>query len=142
MVDDIFILEKPEYIVKELRSVFSADIEEQDLVEALAGGKNLQSVKEKFSSYFAAEAKTLKRHAEIYEASQHLILQVIDNNWSSHLELMDMLKEEANLFSYASEDPLLDFIAESRKLFAEMGRNIQRQFISSVFKQVEKFRDR
>jgi preprotein translocase subunit SecA len=46
---------------------------------------------------------------------------------------MDILKEEAGLFSYASEDPLIDYILESRKLFEHMGTEIQKQFLRTVF---------
>lgn len=77
--------------------------------------------------------KSAKKDKDLYEASQSLVLQIIDNNWSEHLELMDVLKEEAGLFSYATQDPLVDFILESRKLFEHMGENIQMQFLQTVY---------
>jgi len=49
------------------------------------------------------------------------------------LELMDVLKEEANLFTYASPDPLIDFINEGRTLYIETCKNIERQFLNYLF---------
>jgi preprotein translocase subunit SecA len=60
-------------------------------------------------------------------------LEIIDNNWSSQLDLMDVLKEEAGLFSYASEDPLNDYVLESRKLFESLKSDIKRQFLTAIF---------
>ncbi len=92
----------------------------------LAAGEKLQKVLwKKFIS--------LKQQPEIFKAAQNLILQVIDNQWSNHLELMDVLKEEANLFSYASQDPLIDYILESKKLFEQATLEIKRQFFAAVF---------
>lgn len=71
--------------------------------------------------------------SEVYKASQALVLEIIDNNWSRHLELMEILKEESGLFSYASQDPLIDYILESKKLFEHMGESIQEQFLQTVF---------
>ena len=78
-------------------------------------------------------ALKIKKDAEAYKASQSLILQIIDNQWSAQLELMDVLKEEANLFSYASPDPLIDYIAESKKLFQHALLEIKRQFLAAIF---------
>ncbi len=75
----------------------------------------------------------LSRDAEVYQAAQNLILEIIDNQWSSHLELMEILKEEAGLFGYASEDPLIDYILEARKLFSHMLYETKKQFFSYVF---------
>ena len=50
---------------------------------------------------------------------------------------MDVLKEEAGLFSYASEDPLIDYILEGRKLFEAMKMDIKRQFLTSIFLHLE-----
>jgi preprotein translocase subunit SecA len=75
---------------------------------------------------------------EVYKASQALVLEIIDNNWSRHLELMEILKEESGLFSYASQDPLIDYILESKKLFEQMGEGIQTEFLQTIFCRISK----
>ena len=78
-------------------------------------------------------ALKIKKQPEVFQAGQSLILQIIDNQWSGQLELMDVLKEEANLFSYASPDPLIDYILESRRLFEQMQSEVKRQFLMAIF---------
>jgi preprotein translocase subunit SecA len=91
------------------------------------------ALKEKLKGYLERIFLKIKTKPEIYSASQNLILEIIDNAWSGHLELMDILKEEAGLFSYASEDPLVDFVLESQNLFMEMEKSIKKQFFTSIF---------
>ena len=88
---------------------------------------------EKLYEFLFKSLEKLKSEPQVYQASQNLILQIIDTQWSRHLEIMDILKEEANLFSYASEDPLLDYIKESRKVFEDTQLEIKKQFLSALF---------
>jgi len=99
------------------------------------GGLNRQA--EKLADALEALALKIQTEPEVYAASQNLILEIIDNHWSGQLDLMDVLKEEAGLFSYASEDPLIDYILEARKLFEELKSDVKRQFLSAIFLHLE-----
>lgn len=140
VVNEIFVLKDLDLIAQALRSLFFVSINKDELKEILINdGKNVKEdklleVREKFFSYFNDRASRMKKNLEVWQACQSLILEVIDNAWGNHLELMDILKEEAGLFSYASEDPLIDFIQESRALFADLGKNIQKEFVKSIFR--------
>ncbi len=90
-------------------------------------------VVEKTINYLQKQATGIKKQKEIYEASQNLILEIIDSKWSKHLDLMDVLKQEAGLFSYATEDPLIDYVLESRRLFEHLEQEIREQLAKSVF---------
>lgn len=92
---------------------------------------------QKLSSYLENLVLKIKDEPEVYAASQNLILQIIDNNWSNQLELMDVLKEGANLFSYASPDPLIDYIKQGNELFKHMQQNIKKQFLTALFTHLE-----
>ncbi len=94
---------------------------------------NLQQAVEKSATYLVSLAEKLKKDPEVYAASQNLILQIIDTNWSVHLEIMEILKEEASLLSYASEDPLIDYILEAKTLFENLQLEIKKQFLSAIF---------
>lgn len=140
LVSSAFLLAEPKLVAENLRDVFSVEVNPHELEEYFSNkqDKNKLSEKahvavEKFSTYLQTRAGLLRENAETWEASQQLVLQIIDNHWSDHLELMEVLKEEAGLLSYASEDPLIEFILESRNLFDEMGKGIQKQFIKSLF---------
>ena len=96
-------------------------------------GEGLTETEIKLGDYLEKIALKIKKQPEVFQAGQSLILQIIDNQWSGQLELMDVLKEEANLFSYASPDPLIDYILESRRLFEQMQSEVKRQFLMAIF---------
>jgi preprotein translocase subunit SecA len=140
LVSFAFLLAEPKLVAENLRDVFSVEVNPHELEEYFSNKQDKNKLSEKanvavdkFSTYLQTRAGLLKENPETWEASQQLILQIIDNHWSDHLELMDVLKEEAGLLSYASEDPLIEFILESKNLFEEMGKGIQKQFIKSLF---------
>jgi preprotein translocase subunit SecA len=99
--------------------------------------RGLNEAAEKFIGVLETLALKIQNEPEVYGASQNLILEIIDNHWSGQLDLMDVLKEEAGLFSYASEDPLIEYILEGRKLFEAMKSDIKRQFLASIFLHLE-----
>jgi preprotein translocase subunit SecA len=115
-------------MVDDFRAVFNIEIDPAELAAALP-----EKVKEKFSRYLVAAVLGLKKQPEVYEAAQHLVLNLIDANWSSHLELMDILKEESGLFSYANEDPLIDFITQGGQLYQKMNQTFRQQFLKALF---------
>ncbi len=138
VLEEIFNLDDPSLISSQLKEVFKVDVKKEELVEALGHSASKQNpdfmlVRKKFFDYLLEKALKIKIDKEAWPAAQNLVLEIIDNNWSAHLELMEILKEEASLFSYATQDPLMDFIAEGRKLFTEMGKSIEKQFVSAVF---------
>lgn len=155
-VEEIFKLGQERLITNRLQEVFHIVVEPQEIASILPRqerGSFMTGLNEwlnpwyqkrspqaapsgavdKFSNYFYSQALKIKQNPEVYQASQNLILEIIDELWSNHLELMDTLKEESSLLSYASVDPLIDFILESRKLFAHLGRDIQTTFLKTIF---------
>jgi preprotein translocase subunit SecA len=128
-VEEIFSLKDTESMVDNFREVFNIEI---DPAELKTHGLT-EHVKQKFSQYLAAGVRDLKKQPQVYAAAQKLILNLIDTNWSSHLELMDVLKEESGLFSYANEDPLIDFISQGGQLYAQMQQKLRRQFLKALF---------
>lgn len=138
-VEEIFELVDPGLMSKEFRAVFNIEIKPEELKDALAESKQVRQprvellVRKRFTDYLTAQALKITSKDELWQPAQTLLLTVLDENWSNQLEIMDILKEESGLFSYATEDPLIDFIIESRKLFTEMGKNIEKQFVKGVF---------
>jgi preprotein translocase subunit SecA len=139
VLQGIFLLGDAKLICGQLREKFRIEIDPKELGGYLVAKKknalpeiNLE-VRQKFENFLSDRVLQLKSQTEIWQACQNLVLEVIDSNWSRHLELTEILKEEANLLSYASEEPLIDYIIESRNLFAELGKNIQAEFIQSTF---------
>ncbi len=122
---DIFFIELDE---SELAGLFKAPAAQNRAKQAA-----LESARAKTADYLWQRAQKIKDDPEVFGASQSLVLQIIDDHWSDQLELMDTLKEEAGLFSYASEDPLIDFILEGNRLFDHMKRDISSRLAKSIF---------
>jgi len=136
VVDGIFALRDSKLAAAEFVNVFNVEIDPVELEEIISEKTSavaFAQAKEKFTAYLTKAVMQIEKEPEIYSASQKLILEVIDSNWSNHLELMDVLKEESNLFSYANQDPIIDFIGQSKKLFEHLGQDIQKQYIKSIF---------
>ncbi len=131
-VDEIFSLGDPALIVAELKTIFSVHVTEKEIAGLLLNGAEGKA-RMQFTNYLLKASKHIEDQTDVFEAAQKLVLQIIDTQWGNHLELMDILKEEASLFSYASVEPLIDYIKESRKLFEHLGVEIQKQFIKSMF---------
>jgi len=135
---EIFRLGDYKLISAQLAQTFSLEITSSELAKEAGAAGDLEGLRQKHASYLTEKILDMKLESEVWEASQKLVLQTIDSCWGDHLELMEVLKEEANLFSYASEEPLIDFIKESRQLFADLGKKIQAQFISSLFTYIQR----
>lgn len=142
VVEHVFSLREARLAREEFRKIFLLDIPESQLREVMVfldsakktdKGHHYSDIKEKFISFLWSKAMHIKAEPEIFEASKSLILQIIDEKWSGHLEVVDVLKEESGLLSYASQDPLIEFVLESKKLFTDMQYEIKKQFFSSLF---------
>lgn len=133
--EGVFHLQDSKLIDAQLREVFSIAVPEADLRAELGVGKNkLFAVQKRFVEFLTDRVLKIKADEEAWVTAQKLVLEIIDSNWSGHLELVEALKEEANLFSYASQDPLMDFIHDSKNLFNDLGKNVQSQFVTTLFK--------
>jgi preprotein translocase subunit SecA len=137
VIEEIFKTQDINIMVSLLKEIFKIEINPSDLKGAIStkeeGLRAKQYTQKKFTDYLTGIGKKIFLDKEAWPAAQQLVLQIIDNNWSANLELMDVLKEESSLFSYATQDPLMDFISEGRKLFTEMGKNIEKQFVAAIF---------
>ena len=51
---------------------------------------------------------------------RYAVLSVIDTKWKEHLREMDDLKEGIGLRAYGQKDPLVEYKAESFKLFVSL----------------------
>lgn len=160
LIEEITSLEDPKLIAKEMLSVFRVEAKAEEIAHSLGlplvpksnSGLNewlnpfytapkdsadFLLAREKLILYLQKIALKIQSDKEVYAASQNLILEIIDNSWSSQLELMDVLKEGANLFSYISQDPLIDYIREGSKIFGHMQSEMKRQFLTAIFTLLE-----
>ncbi len=65
---------------------------------------------------------------------RYAMLSVIDTKWKEHLREMDDLKEGIGLRAYGQKDPLVEYKAESFKLFVSLLEEIRNDVVSFAFK--------
>jgi len=65
---------------------------------------------------------------------RYAMLSVIDTKWKEHLREMDDLKEGIGLRAYGQKDPLVEYKAESFKLFVSLLEQIRDDVVSFAFK--------
>jgi preprotein translocase subunit SecA len=65
---------------------------------------------------------------------RYAMLSVIDQKWKEHLREMDDLKEGIGLRAYGQKDPLVEYKAESFKLFVSLLAEIRNDVVSFTFK--------
>lgn len=157
-VQRIFHLKDAPLIAKKLKEVFQAEVNLKEIGDYLAAGSGkpsplaeyldpfyysdrraraLADLQKRMLEFLKPQLMQVKKDPEVYKACQMLILQQLDNAWGQHLEAMDVLKEEANLFSYASEDPLIDFILDGKKMFERMLADLKENFLKIIFLRLE-----
>ena len=65
---------------------------------------------------------------------RYAMLSVIDQKWKEHLREMDDMKEGIGLRAYGQKDPLVEYKAESFKLFVSLLEQIRNDVVSFSFK--------
>ncbi len=69
----------------------------------------------------AIDSKVAELGAEVFRnIFRRLVLQMIDNLWVEHLEVMAYTRSSVNLRAYGQRDPLTEYRREGTRLFKEM----------------------
>lgn len=63
-----------------------------------------------------------------------IMLNILDNLWTNHLEDMEYLRDSVRLRAYGQRDPLVEYKNESRKLFRNLLSNFESQVAMMIFK--------
>ena len=116
----------PNLAIKQMRQ-FGVDIDPK----ALEGRKREQIINICTSTFFMAyeiRSSFLKESRPAVE--RDVMLTVIDREWTSHIDIMDKLRNGIGLRSYGSNNPLNAYVSEGYELFEEMIDRIDRTIIS------------
>ena len=78
-----------------------------------------------------------KKEEEIGEAMREvervILLRVIDQKWTDHIDDMDQMRQGISLRAYAQRDPIIEYKFLSFDMFEELSHNIQNDTIRSLF---------
>ncbi len=63
------------------------------------------------------------------EIEKRIFLQLIDQNWKTHIQYLEQLRQVIGLRSYGQRDPLIEYKKEAFNLFEELLNRLKSQFI-------------
>lgn len=90
------------------------------------------------SAGFSKEEYIKKEEAfgeeSLREAEKYICLQVLDYFWMSHLDAMDLLKDQVRLRAYGQQDPLIEYKREGHRMFKELLMGIESTIADSLLK--------
>jgi len=102
-------------------------------LETLVPSKEI--AKEKI--YNEAVAIYNKKEEELGQAMREvervILLRIIDQKWTDHIDDMDQMRQGITLRAYAQRDPIIEYKFLSFDMFEELGNNIQNDTIKNLF---------
>ena len=110
-------------LIKWANERFDASLTEDDLPDDSAEIKNrLSSLAEDFL------------RSELSDLEKYVLVQVYDSAWKDHLYLMDHLKSNVWMRSFAEKDPKIEYKREGYRMFDEMLASIEDRVTDIIFK--------
>ncbi|EPX42808.1 preprotein translocase subunit SecA [Streptococcus agalactiae GB00884] len=105
------LLDEEAITVSELRGLKEAEIKELLYERALA--------------VYEQQIAKLKDPEAIIEFQKVLILMVVDNQWTEHIDALDQLRNSVGLRGYAQNNPIVEYQSEGFHMFQDMIGSIE-----------------
>lgn len=105
------LLDEEAITVSELRGLKEAEIKELLYERALA--------------VYEQQISKLKDPEAIIEFQKVLILMVVDNQWTEHIDALDQLRNSVGLRGYAQNNPIVEYQSEGFRMFQDMIGSIE-----------------
>ncbi|HEN8897613.1 TPA: preprotein translocase subunit SecA [Streptococcus agalactiae] len=105
------LLDEEAITVSELRGLKEAEIKELLYERALA--------------VYEKQIAKLKDPEAIIEFQKVLILMVVDNQWTEHIDALDQLRNSVGLRGYAQNNPIVEYQSEGFRMFQDMIGSIE-----------------
>ncbi|HGD4822141.1 TPA: preprotein translocase subunit SecA [Streptococcus agalactiae] len=105
------LLDEEAITVSELRGLKEAEIKELLYERALA--------------VYEQQIAKLKDPEAIIEFQKVLILMVVDNQWTEHIDALDQLRHSVGLRGYAQNNPIVEYQSEGFRMFQDMIGSIE-----------------
>ena len=124
-----------EEIFENLKTIFPVSDENKEFL-------TVNSERQKIISYYqnvAEEVYNLKEKevggSEIMRQIEKMImLNILDNLWTNHLEDMEYLRDSVRLRAYGQRDPLVEYKNESQRLFKGFLLDFEARVAMTIFK--------
>ena len=109
-----------EYAVQ-IRSILGKSFDENEIELILnSDDKKFENlIKDKFSKK-RSDRETVLGKEQALEIEKRILLQLIDQNWKSHIQYLEQLRSVIGLRSYGNRDPLIEYKKEAFSLFENL----------------------
>ena len=89
----------------------------------------METIKNKFKEK-RLERENFLGKDEASELEKRIFLQIIDENWKSHIQYLEQLRSVIGLRSYGQRDPLVEYKKEAFLLFENLLNKIKSELIT------------
>lgn len=95
------------------------EIDKEDL-EGLSDAEMIDYLYELAMDVYDDQVSKLQNEEAVKEFQKVLILRVVDNKWTDHIDALDQLRNAVGLRGYAQNNPVVEYQAEGFRMFNDM----------------------
>ncbi|HFU4059513.1 TPA: preprotein translocase subunit SecA [Streptococcus suis] len=94
-----------------LSLAYLEDLNKQEIIDELY---------ERALSVYNSQVEKLRDEERVREFQKVLILRVVDNKWTDHIDSLDQLRNAVSLRGYAQNNPIVEYQSEAFTMFNDM----------------------
>ena len=115
----------------QIKSILGKSFEDSEINKILnLNDENFKKeIKEKFFNKRIEREKSLGKSQSL-ELEKRILLQLIDQNWKSHIQYLEQLRGVIGLRSYGNRDPLIEYKKEAFSLFENLLNKLKTDLIT------------
>ncbi|HEL2353536.1 TPA: preprotein translocase subunit SecA [Streptococcus suis] len=99
-------------------------VEDDTLSKATFEAMNQKEIVEELYEHalrvYDSQVKKLRDEERVREFQKVLILRVVDNKWTDHIDALDQLRNAVSLRGYAQNNPIVEYQSEAFTMFNDM----------------------
>ncbi|MGM5693371.1 preprotein translocase subunit SecA [Streptococcus suis] len=88
--------------------------------EAMNQKEIVEELYERALRVYGSQVKKLRDEERVREFQKVLILRVVDNKWTDHIDALDQLRNAVSLRGYAQNNPIVEYQSEAFTMFNDM----------------------
>ncbi|MGG9991669.1 preprotein translocase subunit SecA [Streptococcus suis] len=88
--------------------------------EAMNQKEIVEELYERALRVYDSQVKKLRYEERVREFQKVLILRVVDNKWTDHIDALDQLRNAVSLRGYAQNNPIVEYQSEAFTMFNDM----------------------
>lgn len=90
------------------------------IFEAMNQKEIVEELYERALRVYDSQVKKLRDEERVREFQKVLILRVVDNKWTDHIDALDQLRNAVSLRGYAQNNPIVEYQSEAFTMFNDM----------------------